>query len=272
MEVNLLLPILLFIITTTSILMYSRVAEKSKKIFEGKKIGICEAIFIVAFIGLLVMVIGLIPSYAIQILFITALSYILFIFTHLFLRRVIVSIIPPIIFIASFLILNFLLMENILAVILIIDIFSATFTIISVTLISPLFSWRTMIIFAALLTIMDFIHVFITGSMVEAAGKVVSLNLPLILLLPSLPSLKRLTILGLGDMFLAGLLSTHMASRYGSKAGLLTAFSISIVFFIFDMVASNFVLHFRAFPATLLVLLGFFTGMSLYIFKKGKKA
>ncbi|MEM1514574.1 MAG: hypothetical protein QXH24_00735 [Candidatus Bathyarchaeia archaeon] len=271
MEINLLLPISLFMMTALPVLIYKGVAEKSKKIFENKKISVLEAIFIVAFIGLLVIIINFIPSYAIQILFITALSYNLFIFTHLFSRRVVVSIVPPIIFTASFLILNFLLMENILAVILITDIFSVTFAIIAVTLISPLFSWRVMIIFASLLAIMDFIHVFITGSMVEAAGKVVSLSLPLILLLPSISSLKKLTILGLGDIFLSGLLSTHVASRYNSKAGLLTAFSISIVFLIYDVIASNFILHLRAFPATILVLSGFLMGMSPYIFKKRKR-
>ncbi|MEM1586055.1 MAG: hypothetical protein QXX99_03795 [Candidatus Bathyarchaeia archaeon] len=271
MEANFLLPISLFTIIALSILLHRRVAERAKEIFGERKISIREVIIIVIFMGILVTIIGLIPSYAIQILFIAALSYTLLIYTYLFSRKVIVSVIPPIMFIAAFLFLNYFLVENILVVILIIDIFSVIFAIIVTTLIGPLFSWKVIMVFAALLTAMDVIHVFMTGHMVEAAGKVTSLYLPLVLLLPRLPSLRGFTVLGLGDIFLSGLLSTYVASRYNPKVGLLTAASISIVFLAFDIIVFNFVPSIRAFPATLLVLVGWLLGMGPYILKRREK-
>jgi len=271
-EVNFLLPISIFIVTVLSILLHKKVAEKVKEVFGDKKISLREVIIIVIFMGILVTMIGLIPDYAIQALFIVAFSYTIFIFSYLFSRKAILSMIPPIIFITVLLLLNYFLMENILAVILITDIFSASFAIIIITLVGPLFSWKVMIIFSALLTIMDIIHVFITGHMIEAANKVMVLGLPLMLLLPRLPSMRGVTVLGLGDVFLSGLLSTRIASKYGSKSGLLAAASISVVFLVFDIIISNFAQYTGAFPATLLVLIGWFLGISPYILKrKGKK-
>lgn len=271
MEVNFLLPISLFTVIALSILLYKRVAERAKEIFGDKKISMREVIVMVIFMGILVTIIGLIPGYAIQILFIAALSYTLFIFTYLFLRKASISAIPSIIFIAVFLFLNYFLIENILAVILITDILSITFAVIVTTLVGPLFSWKVMMVFAILLTIMDVIHVFITGHMVGAAGKVISLNLPLALLLPRLPSLRGITILGLGDVFLSGLLSTYVASRYNPKAGLITAASISVVFLVFDIIVFNFMPSIGAFPATLLVLLGWLLGIGPYALKRRGK-
>ncbi|MBS7640208.1 MAG: hypothetical protein QXJ19_01285 [Candidatus Bathyarchaeia archaeon] len=267
MEVNFLLPISLFTIIMLSVLVYGRAMGRIKEFFGSKEISIREVIVIVIFMGILVTVMGLIPGYAVQILFGAAISYTLLIFTYLFTKKIIVAVIPPIIFIAALLLLNLLLIEDVLAVILITDIFSAIFAIIAVTLLSPLFSWRVTIIFAGLLTVMDVFHVFVTGHMVEAAGKIMKLGLPLMILLPRLPSLKELTALGLGDVFLSGLIATRMVSKYNPKAGLITALSISIIFLLFDIIAHNFIQYFRAFPATILVLSGWLLGASPYTLK-----
>ncbi|MEM0050433.1 MAG: hypothetical protein QW424_05085 [Candidatus Bathyarchaeia archaeon] len=270
-EVNLLLPLSLFVVIALSISSYRKVGKRLKEAFGDKKISIREAIIMVIFMGILVVVISLIPDYAIQILFIAALSYSLFIFTYLFLRRILISVIPPMIFTITFLLLNYFLMDNILAVILITNIFSATFAIIITTLIGPLFSWRVIIAFAALLTAMDIIHVFITGYMVEAAGRAIRLGLPLMFLLPRLPSMRGVMVLGLGDVFLSGLFSIQMTSKYSPRAGLLTAALISMVFLVFDIIVSNFIQYAGAFPATLLVLLGWFLGMIPHILKRKEK-
>lgn len=268
MEVNFLLPISLFTVIVLSILIYKKITEKTKELLGDKKIGLREAISTVIFIGVLVIIIGLIPGYAIQILFIAAFSYTLFIFTYLLSKKAIASAIPPAIFVTVFLLLNYLITTNALIIILVTNLFSAIFAVIAITLLGPLFSWRVLMLFAALLTAMDIIHVFITGYMVEAARRVVGLGLPLMLLLPRLPSLTELTALGLGDVFLSGLLSTHTASKYSLKAGLLTAASISIVFLAFDIIIHNFARQVKAFPATLLVLLGWLFGISSYILKR----
>jgi len=266
-EVNFLLPISLFTMIALSILIYKRVAEKTKELLGDKKIGLREAISIVIFISVLVIIIGLIPGYAIQILFIAAFSYILFIFTYLLSKRAIASAIPPAIYVTVFLLLNYLITTNALIIILVTNLFSALFAIIAITLLGPLFSWRVLMLFAALLTAMDIIHVFITGYMVEAAHRVIGLGLPLMLLLPRPPSLTELTALGLGDVFLSGLLSAHTTSKYSLKAGLLTAASISMIFLAFDIIVYKFTWQVKTFPATLLVLLGWLLGISPYILK-----
>lgn len=254
-------------VLSLSILVYRKSAERVKELSGGKKIGSREVIVTIIFISVLITIIGLIPSYALQVLLIAALSYILFIFTYLFSKRLFISAIPPAAFVISFLLLSRLLATNILVAIMTTNFFATVFAVIAVALLGPLFSWKTLMLFTALLTIVDIVHVFITGHMVVAAYKVMGLGLPLMFLLPRLPSLTELTVLGLGDVFLSGLLSTYMASKYNFKAGLLTATSISIIFLAFDIIVYNFAQGVKVFPATILVLIGWLLGKSLYLLK-----
>ena len=232
-----------------------------KTILEDKKLSMREIVLMVFSMGVMVTTIALMPNYAIQILFIAAYSYMLLVFTYIILRRWFLAFLPPIIFVASY-----LLVKNIFVM----NIFAALFTIMVIVYLNSLFSWKVTVVFAFLLMIMDIIQVFWTGYMVEAANKMIGLQLPIALILPTFPSY-RLTALGLGDIFLSGLLSAQTASKYGQRKGLITAATISIALFIFEILMLNMEIGVQGFPATIIVLLGWLLGMGL-VFLKEKRS
>jgi len=259
MEIDFLIPSSVFTIVALSILFYEKIRDRMKTVLEDKKLSMREVVFMVFSMGAMVTIIALMPNYAIQILFIAAYSYMLLIFTYIILRKWFLALLPPIIFIASYLLVKNIFLMNI---------FAALFTIMVIAYLNSLFSWKVTVVFALLLMIMDIIQVFWTGYMVEAANKMISLQLPIALILPTYPSY-RLTALGLGDIFLSGLLSAQTASKYGREKGLITAATISIALFIFEILMLNMKIGVQGFPATMIVLLGWLLGMG-FIFIKEK--
>jgi len=248
---DVLLPSVLFIIIVLSIFLQRRLEKRMTILVEESRISIREAFLIVVFMGIAVTAIAFIPGMAIQIIFLTAYSYVLFFFVYVAYKRWYLAIIPPIIFVYSYLHYWNLIVFNI---------FAAIFSIIITIYASGLFSWRTVWIFAILLTIMDVIQVFFTGFMGQSAVKMMRLKLPVMLLLPTYPHGLPIG-LGLGDIFLASLLSIQMASKYGVKAGILTAATNSLAMFIFEVALLN-TMFARFFPATLVVIAG--SGLGLW--------
>jgi len=247
---DVLLPSVLFVIIILSIFLQRRLEKRMIILIEEARISLREAFFIVAFMGIAVTAIAFIPGMAIQIIFLAAYSYILFSFVYVAYKRWYLAIVPPIIFVCSYFLCWNLIVFNIFAII---------FSMIIAVYASGLFSWRTVWIFAILLTIMDVIQVFFTGFMGQSAVKMMRLKLPVLLLLPTYPH--GLTIgLGLGDIFLASLLSIQMASKYGVKAGILTAATNSLAMFIFEVALLN-TMFARFFPATLVVIAGSAMGL-----------
>lgn len=258
MYFDVLLPSVLFVIIVLSIFLQRKLEKRMAVLVEEARISIRETILIVAFMGIAVTAIAFIPGMAIQIIFLVAYSYMLCFFVYVTCKKWILAIIPPIIFVYSYLHCWNLIVFNIFAVM-----FSLIITIYA----SGLFSWRTVWIFAILLTIMDVIQVFFTGFMGQSAVKMMRLKLPVLLLLPTYPH--GLTIgLGLGDVFLASLLSIQMASKYGVKAGVLTAATNSLAMFIFEVALLN-TMFARFFPATLVVIAGSALGLgATYMMRK----
>jgi len=257
MEIDLILPTVLFMIISLSILFHGKVGNRVEKILGDKKIGAQEIIFMVLFMSAIITLITMMPRYAIQILFIVAFSYTLLIFTYLLSKKIHLAIIPPIIFVAIYLLIKDIFVMNILA---------SVFVVVTITLLNSLFTWRTTLIFAALITMADIIQVFVTGHMIEAASKMVGLNLPIALILPTFPSAGSI-MLGLGDALLSGLLATQTTSRYNIKAGFLTAAAISIFFLLFEAIIFNFKPVIQGFPATVIVISGWFIGVLPYILR-----
>ena len=250
MYFDVLLPSVLFIIIVLSIFLQRRLEKRMTILVEEARISLWEAFLIVAFMGVAVTAIVFIPEMAVQIIFLTAYSYVLFFFVYVAYKRWYLAIIPPIIFVYSYLNYWNLIVSNIFAVI---------FCIIITVYASGLFSWRTVWIFAILLTVMDVIQVFFTGFMGQSAVKMMRLKLPVMLLLPTYPHGLPIG-LGLGDIFLASLLSIQMASKYGVKAGILTAATNSLAMFIFEVALLN-IMFARFFPATLVVIAGSALGL-----------
>jgi hypothetical protein len=108
---------------------------------------------------------------------------------------------------------------------------------------------------------MDVIHVFVTGFMKQAAIEAIELELPVMLILPGFPS-GTLIGLGLGDLFLAGLLAIQTAKKLGQKAGILVATMNGVAMFIFEAIAFNTGFA-EFFPATVVVVAGWLASLGI---------
>lgn len=253
MKLDMVLPISLFAFLAVIIFVYHRFKDRLKTLFGGAKVGKRDVVFLVLVIGVMVTILALIPSLAVQVLYIAIFSYTLLSFTFMFSRKWYIAVLPPILFVLSYFFFWNLLTFNVLA-----------FTIASIIIIqfSNLFTWKTTVIFAGLLMLVDVTQVFLTGLMGQLAEKAVfELGLPVVIMLPTYPTMGRI-ILGLGDIFLSGLLSLQNLFEKGRISGLLTAATIGIAMFIFEIVEFN-TEYFTFFPATIVVLSGWLAGTGI---------
>ena len=108
---------------------------------------------------------------------------------------------------------------------------------------------------------LDIFQVFGTGFMGQVAEKMIELKLPVLIMLPTHP-IEGFIVLGIGDIFLSGLLSLQTTFKFGQQAGILNIITISIAMFFFEIVAFN-TAYFTHFPATIIILLGWFAGVGL---------
>ena len=250
LEFDVLLPTVLFIVVSITVLAYQKFGKNLSSMFGEKQLTARDAVLMVISMGIMVTVIAFVPTQAIQILFLAAYSYMLFSFTYLALKRWYLAILPPIVFV----LLYFGYWE-----LFVFNLFVIAFAIAIPVYLGSLFSWKTTAIYACLLTIMDVIQVIGTGFMGAAATKMIDLKLPVLLLLPTYPSAGMIG-LGLGDIFLAGLLTIQTASRQGQKVGFLTAGTIAIAALVFEVALFN--TEFAPFfPATVVVMAGWAAGL-----------
>ncbi len=139
------------------------------------------------------------------------------------------------------------------------DMYGIVFAVLIILYLGTLFAWKTSLIFAALLTIMDIILVLLTGAMVSAARHVSGLRLPVLVSLPTLPTIVTewgiiYMSLGLGDFFFAGLIGIQTMKKFGKKFAVLSVVAMCISFFIFETIILNYEL--MAFPGTLMIICG----------------
>jgi hypothetical protein len=151
------------------------------------------------------------------------------------------------------------------------DVFGFTFAILIILYLSSLFSWKTVGIFAVLLTILDIILVIVTPVMMTTANTFTSIGLPVLVFLPNVPFIYSAETgamlnrgLGLGDFFFAGVLAVQTYNKFGQKTALLSIVSMSVAFgiweaFLADILAVLDPLMGRSiggFPGTLMILTG----------------
>ncbi len=145
------------------------------------------------------------------------------------------------------------------------DVYGIMFAILIVLYMGTLFTWKTVFIFAAFLTILDIILVWGTQTMVQVATEFSGLGLPVLVAFPTVPFIYadsgiRLTMLGLGDFFFAGILGTQTMKKFGKKAAVISVLTMCISFGLFELVLLNKeladLLPVRALPATLPIVLG----------------
>jgi presenilin-like A22 family membrane protease len=123
------------------------------------------------------------------------------------------------------------------------DVFALTFAVLIILYLGSLFTWKTALVFAVLLTIVDIILVLGTGSMVDAAQQFTGLGLPVLVYLPKFPLIPIPSGssstgffgfipsgLGLGDFFFAGILALQTLKKFDKKTALLSIVAMSISF------------------------------------------
>jgi hypothetical protein len=145
------------------------------------------------------------------------------------------------------------------------DVYGIVFALLIVLYMNSLFNWKTVFIFAAFLTTMDIILVWLTQTMVQAAEQISGLGLPVLVAFPTVPFITTTTgilimRLGLGDFFFAGILTSQTQKKYGRKIATISLLTISISFGLFELILLNpelaALLPVRALPATLPILIG----------------
>ncbi len=155
------------------------------------------------------------------------------------------------------------------------DVFGFTFAILIILYLSSLFSWKTVGLFAILLTIMDIVLVIGTGTMVQAANQFTGLGLPVLVYLPNVPLLPAhegyLSFfgfaprgLGLGDFFFAGVLAIQTFNKFGKKTAFIAVVAEAVAFGIWEAFLPDILAYLNpivgrdigGFPGTLMILSG----------------
>ncbi|MDH5691242.1 MAG: hypothetical protein OEY81_07435 [Candidatus Bathyarchaeota archaeon] len=250
MIVDVFLPSVLFLIGVIVVFLYSRLDKKVDHLFGGQKLQLKHIILLVAAMGAMVTVLVFIPEQSLLVLFSFAYIVTLALFTYLLVPKWYLAVVPPVLFILSFLYFWNIYLFNFFAII---------FGISISVYMGSLFTWKTTVGFVFLLTIVDIIQVLITRFTVASAQKALELGLPVGVILPTIPFIDRFTFLGLGDIFFLGLLGIQNTRKYGRKFGLASIATMAIVFFLFQTVLLNS--DIQDFPATVFVVSGWLTAL-----------
>jgi len=242
-----LLPLTMFAISSVSLLLFLRYEKRLEDLSSGQKLRVRDAALVVVAMGVMIAVMVVMPERLMQIVFLFSASFILFLLTYLIVPKIPIAVLPSVLFVALyFLYWNLFLL----------DFFAILIVISAVLYVGRLFTWKTTLAFAALLTAMDIIHVFGTKQMAAVAEKTVGLGLPVMIIVPSFPTAGFIA-LGLGDLLLSGLFATQTAQRNGRRYGLICCASIAVTLLIGELVILNTPYTFL--PATVFVTLGWLT-------------
>jgi len=262
MIIDIVLPSVLCLITVATILLYFRLQSRLKTFFHESQLRPHDAAFMVVGMGTMVTIIAFVPQKAILVLYLAAYSFILSMFTYVVSGKWHVAVLPPVAFILSYFYLWNIVLLNIFAVI---------FAILVSLYLGSLFSWKSVAVFAVLITIVDIIQVYGTGHMSASAEKTLELGLPTLILVPAFPSARVGYLgLGLGDVLLACLLCIQTSQRYGRTTGILAATTIGIVFLVFEITSLNYPLG-QSFPATVIVAGGWLAGSGVHSLVKSNR-
>jgi len=182
-------------------------------------------------------------------------------------ERWILAVLPPALFVALYLFFN----RTSIWFPYLLNLYGIIFAVLIVLYLGSLFKWKTTLIFAVLLTIVDSILVLVTGTMVSAAQQVVTLRLPVLVSLPTIPSIigqggLLYMSLGLGDFFFAGLLAVQTFKKFGRNVAILSVVTACISFFIFETLMLNY--DWTALPGTVMIICGWLPIVGLRSLRK----
>jgi hypothetical protein len=184
---------------------------------------------------------------------------------------------PPALFVLLFVFFNVVYGGTLVWYPLLLDIFALTFAVLIILYLESMFTWKTVFVFAVLLTIVDIILVLGTGTMVDAAQQFTGLGLPVLVYLPKIPLIPipagSQSIgffgfipsgLGLGDFFFAGILALQTLKKFDKKTALLAIVAMSISFGVWLAFIPEIVVllepllqrNIAGFPGTLMIIPG----------------
>lgn len=226
MPFDILIPSVLFFLTAVSVFLYPKFEKKIKALLEERKFRMRDVAVMVIVMGLAVSVWVFVPDYALMVIFLFLYSIALFVFVYSAVPKWYIALILP----AIFLLLYFFFWG-----IPQMDLFAAIFVVFVSVYVGTLFEWKTLAVFAGLLTIMDVVQVFGTRFMVTSGTKMMDLKLPVAVVIPSFPY-QSLMGLGLGDFLLSGLLAIQTAKKYGRRFGYVSIAFIAGAFLVFGAV------------------------------------
>ena len=181
-----------------------------------------------------------------------------------------VAVQPPALFVLLFVFFNVVYGGAQVWAPVLLDVFALTFAVLIILYLGSLFTWKTVLVFAVLLTIVDIILVLGTGSMVVAAQQFTGLGLPVLVHLPNVPlvfSPEGIVLfrgLGLGDFFFAGILALQTFKKFGKQAGYAAVVAMTISFAIFEAFLPEILnllepllqREIGGFPGTLMIIIG----------------
>jgi hypothetical protein len=164
------------------------------------------------------------------------------------------------------------------------DVFALTFAVLIILYLGSLFTWKTVFVFAVLLTVVDIILVLGTGTMVVAAQQFTGLGLPVLVHLPNVPLIETaqgvlFRGLGLGDFFFAGILALQTFKKFGKRAGYASVVAMTVSFAVFEAFLPEIVnllepllqREIGGFPGTLMIIVGWLPVVAWKILSERKQ-
>jgi len=198
-----------------------------------------------------------------------------------------VAVQPAAIFVLLFVFFNFISNHGTAAVWApyLMDVFGLTFAVLIILYLSSLFSWKTVGLFAVLLTAMDIILVIGTPAMVTAASSFTSLGLPVLVWLPNVPLIMQSGAflfrgLGLGDFFFAGVLIIQTFNKFGRKTAFVSAIAVAIAFGVWEAFLEEIINGLKpivgrnigGFPGTVMIISGWAPIIAWKLLSERRKA
>jgi len=263
MSFDIAMPLTLFVVTLVSVFLNQKTEGKLKATLEDREFRVRD---VALFVGMMAVMIALIVfvrqmSLVLMILFLFSYSLLLFTFGYVFSKnRWYVGAIPP----AVFILLYVFFRDSEFWAVYLVNVYGLVFAVLITLYLAGLFSWKTTAVFAVLLTVLDIFLVLVTGTMVEAAKATSSLNLPVLVSLPTLPAVVTakgsiFMRLGLGDFFFAGLLAIQTFKKFGRNFAVVTVIAMTVSFSIFEAALLTLLSDYgfsTAFPGTLMIICG----------------
>jgi hypothetical protein len=251
------MPLTLFAVTLVSLFANQKTETKLKDTLQERQLGVRDAVLLVGLMAVMIYLVIFVRQITLILmaLFLFSYSMLMFTFAYLFCKnRWYVAVLPP----AVFILLYVFLKDTSVWVYVLANIYGLVFAVLITLYLVSLFSWKTTAIFGVLLTIMDIILVFVTGTMIEAVNVIgpKGLRLPVVISLPLIPLTPNIAMmnLGLGDFFFAGLLGVQTFKRYGERFAIVSAIGMTVSFFLFEVLLLNYLTI--PFAGTLMIICG----------------